>query len=136
VPAYASLLKTNATRDAKVVVGTLRGRAAESLAKPYFEYAVVVRDVQTGAELARRAMDPEGTFFVDGLAFQRFVVVELRNVRRGGIVWTGGPYVLTPERATNLLLNVGYGSQTGSWVMNAASDVPTVITLAIRSGSR
>ena len=136
VPMYASRSTTTGVRDARPVAGTLRGRAAESLAKPYSDYLVIVRDVLTGAELARQMMDTAGAFFVEGLTPQRYVIVELRNVRRGGIVWTGGPYVLSADRASTVILNVGYGSQTASWVMKTAVDVPTVVPLAIRSGSR
>jgi hypothetical protein len=139
-PSYASAapirVVPNFPRNVRNAVGTMTGRAADSLSKPFTDYVVVVRDVQTGGILAKQTIDSLGNYMVFGLAPSRFVVVELRNVRGGGVLWTGGPYVISADRATNLAVNVGYGSQMASWVMTAAADVPTVVPLAIRSGSR
>jgi hypothetical protein len=125
-----------APRDARAASGTVKGRVADGMPRPFTDYVVTVRDVETGGVLGRQTMDAEGNFTVQGLTPHRFVVVELRNVRRGGVMWTGGPYVISADRATSLAMSVGYGSQTASWVMTAAAEVPTVVPLAIRSGSR
>jgi hypothetical protein len=123
-------------RSSRNAPGTLRGHTAEGVPRPYTDYVVTVRDVQTGGVIANQPLDAEGNFAFEGLTPRKFVVVELRNVRRGGVVWTGGPYVLSADRAMNLAVSAGYGSVTAPWVLTAAAEVPTVVPLAIRSGSR
>lgn len=123
-------------RIPKNPAGTLKGHTADGVPRPYTDYVVTVRDVETGGVLAKQSLDAEGYFTFEGLPPKKYVVVELRNFRKGGVVWTGGPYVLSADRATNLAVSAGYGSQAAPWVLTAAAEVPTVVPLAIRSGSR
>jgi len=115
---------------------TLKGHASDGVKRPYNRYVVVVRDVQTGAVIAKQPLDVEGNFSIDDLSSRKYVVIELQNIQQGGVVWTGGPYVLASDRPMNLAVSVGGAPQAAPWVLTAAAQVPSVVPLAIMSGSR
>ena len=75
--------------------GTLSGRADDEAKKPYSDYVVQLRDVNSGQVANTQPIDPQGQFVFLGAGVPGSYLIELVIIKDKKIVCTEGPYDLT-----------------------------------------
>jgi hypothetical protein len=117
--------------------GILSGKASDEAKKPYTDYKVQLRNVQTGALVTSVTLDPQGRFAFNSLALPGRYMVELFSTPANKIVCTAGPYAMaTPSLVSKTDVNISCGTNPAVWILAAAGGAAAAIALGVRSASR
>ena len=126
------------TAVAREMTGILNGRARTS-ARRLIDYAVQLRDAQTGKILTTVAIDPEGGFVAKEVPVSTPYLLELirTNTKQNSIVCTAGPYTVPPDPKvkTNARLDCGR-APAAYWVLAAAAGTAGFTSFVTRSASQ
>ena len=118
--------------------GTLSGRADDEAKKPYTDYVVQLRDVNSGQVVNTQPLEPQlGSFVFLGAGVPGSYLIELVVVKDKKIVCTEGPYNLTTAASSKIDINISCGKVPAAiWLLAAGAGAATAIAVATRSRSR
>ena len=123
---------------AQQTAGIIAGRATDEAKQPYTDFAVQLRDVQTGQVVGTQPLNAQGQFSFSGVEMTRRYLVELFNTRENRVVCTEGPFVLsTPQVPSKTDVNIDCGrTPVALWLLAAGAGAAAVIAVATRSVSQ
>ena len=117
--------------------GTLSGRADDEAKKPYSDYVVQLRDVNSGQVANTQPIDPQGQFVFLGAGVPGSYLIELVIIKDKKIVCTEGPYNLSASASSKSDINISCGKVPAAiWLLAAGAGAATAIAVATRSRSR
>jgi hypothetical protein len=129
----AALLAMGFSPTLALEEGTLAGKATDEARRPYMDYAVYVRNVETGYVVQYDRLDVHGMFSFADLEIDQRYLVELFDTRESRVVCTEGPYYLrVPDLPSKTDVNIDCGRKA-LWLLLSAPAVGVVVP---RSGSR
>jgi hypothetical protein len=118
--------------------GVLNGRVKAD-AHRFSEYAVQLRDAETGKVLMTVPIDAQGFFAAKDVPVGKAYLLELvrANVKDTPLLCTAGPYQVSsdPKVKTNARLDCGRAPAVG-WVLAAAAGTAGLISFVTRSASQ
>ena len=118
--------------------GVLNGRARAGVRR-MADYAVQLRDAQTGKVLTTVPIDSEGVFAAKDVPVSRPYLLELirANTKENPVVCTAGPYTVSPDPSvkTNARLDCGR-APAAYWVLAAAAGTAGFTSFVTRSASQ
>ena len=120
------------------MTGVLNGRARAG-ARRLTDYAVQLRDAETGKVLTIVSIDPEGVFAAKDVPVSKPYLLELIKVtaKDHPILCTAGPYAVSPDPKvkTNARLDCGR-TPAAFWVLAAAAGTAGFTSFVTRSASQ
>ena len=119
-------------------VGILGGKAADQAKKPYADYQVQLRDVETGQRILSVPLNQDARFSFTGVPLTKKVLVELYQVKQNQIVCTAGPYTLSaPSLMSKTDININCGTNPAVyWLIVAGAGTAIAIALGVRSAKQ
>ncbi len=120
-----------ATMFAQQPNAMLAGTAKDEAKKPYTDYTVRARDIQTGSVSASTPLDAEAKFSLTGLSTDRYLV-ELVS-RDGKVVCTEGPFNLA-QTPSKIDIDIDCGKIPAAWWLVGAA-AAAGITAGVVAGS-
>lgn len=120
------------------MTGVLNGRARAG-SKRITDYAVQLRDAETGKVLTTVPIDSEGVFVAKEVPVSKPYLLELvrANTKETPVVCTAGPYTVPPDPKvkTNARLDCGR-APAAFWVLAAAAGTAGFTSYVTRSASQ
>lgn len=120
------------------VLGVLNGRVKAD-SKRLTDYAVQLRDAETGKVLKTVAVDPQGLFAAKDVPVGKPYLLELirASAKNAPLVCTAGPYQVSPDPKvkTNARLDCGR-LPAAYWVLAAAAGMAGSAAVMTRSASQ
>ena len=118
--------------------GTIAGRATDEARKPYSDYAVQLRDVETGQVANSRVLDEQGQFSFPDVPLSRRYLVELFKIKDKSVLCTEGPYMLsTPSLPNKTDVDIDCGKVPAAlWLLVAGAGAAGAIAVVTRSSSK
>jgi hypothetical protein len=117
--------------------GTVAGKATDEAKKPYTDYVVQLRDVNSGQVTNTQPIDTQGQFVFLGSGVPGSYLVELVLVKDKKIVCTEGPYNLTQTSPSKVDVNISCGKAPAAlWLLVAGAGAATAVAIATRSRSK
>ena len=120
------------------MTGVLNGRARAG-AKRLADYAVQLRDAQTGKVLTIVSIDEEGVFVAKEVPVSKPYLLELvrTTAKDHPVLCTAGPYTVAPDPKvkTNARLDCGR-APAAFWVLAAAAGTAGFTSFVTRSASQ
>jgi hypothetical protein len=133
----AVILVAASPASARQGIGALAGKATDEAKQPYSDYAVQLRDANSGLVVSTKTLDVQGQFSFLNLAIARTYLVELVQIKDKKIVCTEGPYNLTASAARKLDVNISCGKVPAAiWLLAAGAGAAAAVAVATRSTSR
>lgn len=114
---FATSMMQSAGARAAQNPGTISGSADKEAKKPYTEYTVRARNVQSGSIASTVPLDDKGKFEMAGVE-QASYLVELLN-KKGKVICTEGPFDLG-KQPLRTGVNVECGNPAAWWLLAAA----------------
>lgn len=87
---------------AQQAAGSISGKATDQVKKPYNDYNVVLRNVQTGQQVATLPLDQAGQFSFPNVPLNQRYLVELVQAKQNRVVCTEGPFGLVSGEVTSI----------------------------------
>jgi hypothetical protein len=116
--------------------GSIAGRATDEARRPYSNYVVQLRDVDTGQIVNSVPLDSQGRYQFQNLPLSRHFLVELYNVRDREMICTEGPQTLTAIAAERNDLNIDCGATPAAlWLLMAAAGAVAATGIVTQSAS-
>lgn len=117
--------------------GTIAGKANDEAKKPYTDYVVQLRDVNSGQVANTQPIDTQGQFVFLGAEVPGSYLIELVLVKDKKIVCTEGPYNLTQASPSKIDVNINCGKvPAAAWLLLAGAGAATAVAVATRSRSK
>jgi len=117
--------------------GTLAGKATDEAKKPYTDYVVQLRDVNSGQVANTQPIDTQGQFIFLGAGVPGSYLIELVLVKDKKIVCTEGPFNLTDASPSKIDVNINCGKVPAAlWLLVAGAGAATAVAIATRSRSK
>ena len=117
--------------------GTLAVKATDEAKKPYTDYVVQLRDVNSGQVANTQPIDTQGQFKFLGAEVPGSYLIELVLVKDKKIVCTEGPFNLTPSSPSKMDVNINCGKAPAAlWLLVAGAGAATAVAIATRSRSK
>lgn len=114
---FATSMMQSAGAGAAQNPGTISGSADKEAKKPYTEYTVRARNVQSGSIASTVPLDDKGKFEMAGVD-QASYLVELLN-KKGKVICTEGPFDLAKQPLRSGV-NMECGNPAAWWLLAAA----------------
>jgi hypothetical protein len=131
----AGVLPVSAQQPEKT--GSLSGKATDEAKKPYTNYAVQLRDAESGQLVNTVALDANGRFAFSNLELQKKFLVELLQVKDKKVVCTEGPFPLFSNAANRSNVNIDCGAAPAAlWLLAAGAGTVAAVAVATESVSR
>lgn len=122
---------------AQGVTGSISGKATDEAKKPYANYAVQLRDAESGQLIGTTPLDTQGLFSFANLQVSRRFLVELYAVKDNKVICTEGPYPLTASAANRTNVNIDCGATPAAlWLLAAGAGTVAAVAVATESASR
>ena len=122
---------------ARQATGALAGKATDEAKKPYTDYAVQLRDVNTGLFVTSTPLNDKGQFSFGELTLAKRYLVELFKIKDKKVICTEGPYSLTAEKPQKLDVNINCGKVPAAfWLLAAGAGAGAAVAVATRSTSK
>jgi hypothetical protein len=117
--------------------GSLSGKATDEAKKPYVNYAVQLRDAESGQLIGTTPLDAKGLFSFANLDLSRRFLVELYQVKDKKVICTEGPYPLSPAAANRSNVNIDCGAAPAAlWLLAAGAGTVAAVAVATESASK
>lgn len=122
---------------AQQVTGSISGKATDEAKKPYANYAVQLRDAESGQLVGTTPLDAQGLFSFANLEVSRRFLVELYAVNDKKVICTEGPYPLTPGATDRSNVNIDCGAAPAAlWLLAAGAGTVAAVAVATESASK
>jgi hypothetical protein len=119
------------------VAGSISGKATDEAKKPYTNYAVQLRDAESGQLVNTIPLDTNGRFAFSNLELQKKFLVELLQVKDKKVVCTEGPFPLFSNAANRSNVNIDCGAAPAAlWLLAAGAGTVAAVAVATESVSR
>ncbi|HVW04064.1 MAG TPA: hypothetical protein VHB78_03605 [Vicinamibacterales bacterium] len=120
-----------------VATGSISGKATDEAKKPYTNYAVQLRDAESGQLVNTIPLDARGRFAFSNLELQKKFLVELLQVKDKKVVCTEGPFPLFSNAADRSNVNIDCGAAPAAlWLLAAGAGTVAAVAVATESVSR
>lgn len=117
--------------------GTIAGRAAAEARRPYTNYVVQLRDIDTGQIVLTTSLDDRGRYEFADVPLDRQLLIELYDTSRREMVCTEGPQRLTRDTNRKLDMDIDCGAApAAAWLVAAAAGAVAAVGVATQSPSR
>lgn len=118
--------------------GVLAGKANDEAKKPYTDYRVQIRNVESTEVVRSVALDNDARFQASELTTPNHYLVELVNTKDNKIVCTEGPYLLVaPSLLAKTDININCGTNPAVWwLLLAGVGAALLVALAQASASK
>ncbi|ODS54472.1 MAG: hypothetical protein ABS36_11270 [Acidobacteria bacterium SCN 69-37] len=125
-----------AGQQAPPTTGTIAGRATDEARKPYANYVVQLRDVDTGQIVTTVPLDTQGRYRFTDVPLTRHFIIELYNVKDREMICTEGPQTLTADKDERNDLNIDCGATPAAlWLLMAATGAVAATGIVTQSAS-
>jgi hypothetical protein len=116
--------------------GSISGKATDEAKKPYTNYAVQVRDAESGQLVGTTPLDAKGLFSFSNLELSKRFLVELYVVKDKKVICTEGPYPLVPNAPSRSNVNIDCGAAPAAlWLLAAGAGTVAAVAVATESAS-